>query len=281
MTGSSIWISEEQYSRTAPSFNLLTGQIDSKLKLESGDHRAFAVCTEKASQSTQPSTPQSSQTVSSSGTLNILTAGFVESFSGSGLDSTRWEQWNSDNTKVTRQYGKGLILSGGANEKVEGGVFSKFYLTGNFIVEVSYEIMKWPFYENPQLDRQKRALLMLYLSNGKKESDRFTVNVARYNSPVATFEGYSTAWLSKGKWYDDYLPKHLSHSKGKLRLKRTNGKFEAFYDESGEWKTLPGIQDNYDLPVAIGLSISNFSTKRKVDSTEVEVRFTDLTINTN
>jgi len=67
MTGWSIWATEEPYSRTAWSFNLLTGEMVSNLKIESKDHRAFAVCTEKATQST-PSTVQSSQTVSSGGT---------------------------------------------------------------------------------------------------------------------------------------------------------------------------------------------------------------------
>jgi hypothetical protein len=86
-------------------------------------------------------------------------------------------------------------------------------------------------------------------------------------------------WRTMGKWQSNNLPKRLNHEKGKLRLKRTNGKFEAFYHESGAWKSLPGYPDSFDMPVKIGLYISNFSSEEKVDPTEVEVRFTDLKIN--
>jgi hypothetical protein len=232
-------------------------------------------------QSTKSTSPQPAKSVFPDGTSKNLTTGFVETFSGYGLDSTRWKEWNKDNTKISRQYGKGLTISGGPHEKATGGIISEFYLIGDFDIEVSYEILKWPFYENPQLDRQRRAAIWLYATNKKQKSDLYVVDVFRYNHENSTFEGYGISWTTMGKRQSDNLPKRLNHEKGKLRLKRTKGNFEAFYHESEAWKSLPGYPDSFNMPVKIGLSISNFSSENKVDPTEVEVRFTDLKISLN
>ena len=219
-------------------------------------------------QDTISNTLQSVKSISADGTSRNLTTGFVETFSEHSVDSTRWEEWNQDNTKLNKQYGNGLILSGGSYEKAKGGIVSKFYLLGNFEIEVSFEIIKWPIYENPQLDRQRTSLICLYTHNGKPKTDRYAAEVKRYNSPADTFEGYAINWATKGIWQSEYLPKRLNHSYGKLRLKRTKrGKFEAFYDDSGSWQPLPGYPDSFDMPVMIGLSVANFSFERKVAPT--------------
>jgi hypothetical protein len=213
-------------------------------------------------------------------TGNKLTSGFAETFSGNGVDSSRWGQWDND-AKPERQYGNGLIISGGAKDKVLSGIDSKFYLTGDFDVEVSYEIIKWPFNENPELDRHRCANVHLFVHNGKKGSNRYCVSVERYNGNKSIFEGYAIAWVIKGELQFDPQPKITTHEKGKLRLKRENREIQSYFDEGGSWKLMSEIPATFDMPLKIGLGMYNFSSKNNVVPTEVEVRFTNLKINLN
>ena len=213
--------------------------------------------------------------------INKLQNGFIESFSGNGIDSSRWVEWDSD-TKAKRQYGKGLVISGGADDKVLSGITSKLYLIGDFDVEVSYEIIKWPFYENPEMDRHRCANAHLFVYNGTTiENDRYYVSVERFNGNKSTFEGYLIAWVTRGKLEIDPQPKVTTHEKGKLRIKREDGKIHGYFEEGGSWKILSENSANFDMPLKIGLGMYNFSRKNNVNPTEVEVRFTDLKINVN
>ena len=230
--------------------------------------------------SSESTSPQPAKPVSFDETSRNLTAGFVETFSGYSLDSTRWEEWNNAD-KPKRQNGNGLILAGGSNEKILSGIESNFYLTGDFDVEVAYEIIKWPFDENIELDRHKCANAHLYVYNGKKGSDRYLVSVERYNGNKSTFEGYAIARITKGELQFDPQPKRSTHTKGKLRLKRNKGIIQSFFDEGGSWKLMSDNPVIFDMPLRIGLGMYNFSSKNNVAPTEVEVRFTDLKISLN
>lgn len=231
----------------------------------------------------QPTINEHAGKISSDG---YLTQNLVENFSGSTLNSILWKDYNSNKGEaaIKRSINDGLILHAAKENKVWGGIWSKFKLKGDFEVIVDIDLNKWSqsvIWGETQKSREFR----LTLSDDKKNG--FEIFEQFYKLSDG-FEGYQMCVRNEESLKDyKHFKKPDIEPFGKLKIIRKNGIISGYYFSktktslfgNSDWKLILEYPNKIDVPLYVNLILSNSWTEKQYQPSEVEVKITKITIN--
>jgi len=186
----------------------------------------------------------------------------------SHFDRNLWGFFGS-NTK--EQIRNGLTIRTYKSVKCLGGIKSKFYLTEDFDIEVSYEIEKWS---------TDSATLGLSLNTDfKDKTDEVYVSRSHFDKPSESV--YQTGLRIAGQYRPLYESTDKTSDKnGKLRIKREKGYVTAYYSYNDQWVALKNYPMPLDFPFKVILYVKNYVTNKTVPMGEIKVKFNTLRIKT-